>query len=154
MIKQLTLQNFTVFKNADLHFSSGLNVIVGENGTGKTHLLKLTYLFSQARYRCDLIKNKSSNLEAKVHQDYFSERLQELFKCDSIGSLVSADSDGQSKISASITINIQTPQEPESRSQHRAIIDLANIKQKLKQLLRAVDAHPKITSIENMQSLN
>jgi AAA15 family ATPase/GTPase len=116
MIKQLTLQNFTVFKNADLHFSSGLNVIVGENGTGKTHLLKLTYLFSQARYRCDLIKNKSSNLEAKVHQDYFSERLQELFKCDSIGSLVSADSDGQSKISASITINIKTPHEPESPS--------------------------------------
>jgi hypothetical protein len=37
---------------------------------------------------------------------------------------------------------------------HKAIVDLADIKQKLKQLLRAIDAHPKITSMGNMQSLN
>lgn len=45
MLKQLTLHNFTVFKEAHLTFSPGLNVIIGENGTGKTHLLKLAYLF-------------------------------------------------------------------------------------------------------------
>ena len=43
MLKSLKLANFTVFEEADLRFSQGLNVFVGENGTGKTHLLKLPY---------------------------------------------------------------------------------------------------------------
>ena len=43
MLKSLELRNFTVFPEADLRFARGLNVIVGENGTGKTHLLKLPY---------------------------------------------------------------------------------------------------------------
>lgn len=50
--------------------------------------------------------------------------------------------------SVKVVLHIEQPRK------HRAIVDLADIKQKLKQLLRAVDAHPKITSIENMQSLN
>lgn len=43
MLTQLKIQNFTVFPEADLQFGRQLNVIVGENGTGKTHLLKLAY---------------------------------------------------------------------------------------------------------------
>jgi AAA15 family ATPase/GTPase len=105
MIKQLTLQNFTIFKDADLHFSTGLNVIIGENGTGKTHLLKLGYLFSHAHH--GLVKNKSVISDAKV-EHYFSERLQNLFKPDKIGSLTSVDSDGKSNVSALVTGSIPT----------------------------------------------
>lgn len=43
MLKELNITNFTVFAKASFQFSSGLNVIVGENGTGKSHLLKLIY---------------------------------------------------------------------------------------------------------------
>ncbi len=43
MITGLTLKNFTVFANADLEFADGLNVIAGENGTGKSHILKVAY---------------------------------------------------------------------------------------------------------------
>ena len=43
MLKSLRIRHFTVFKEADLKFAKGLNVIVGANGTGKTHLLKLPY---------------------------------------------------------------------------------------------------------------
>lgn len=43
MLKSLTVNNFTVFPTAELGFSRHLNVIVGENGSGKTHLLKLLY---------------------------------------------------------------------------------------------------------------
>ena len=43
MLNSLAVKNFTVFKQADLQFGQGLNVIVGENSTGKTHLLKLLY---------------------------------------------------------------------------------------------------------------
>ena len=43
MLRSLTVDNFTAFAEADLRFSRGLNVIIGENGVGKTHLLKLPY---------------------------------------------------------------------------------------------------------------
>lgn len=43
MLQSLRIRDFTVFKGTDLTFAPGLNVIVGANGTGKTHLLKLPY---------------------------------------------------------------------------------------------------------------
>lgn len=43
MLKKITIKNLTAFPEADLNFSSGLNVIIGENGSGKSHLLKLAY---------------------------------------------------------------------------------------------------------------
>lgn len=43
-IKNVKLSNFTVFKNVDINFASGINVFIGENGTGKTHLMKLLYI--------------------------------------------------------------------------------------------------------------
>lgn len=43
MLRSLELANFTVFEHADLRFSRHLNVLIGDNGTGKTHLLKLPY---------------------------------------------------------------------------------------------------------------
>ena len=41
VLKTLEVKNFTAFPEAQLDFAEGLNVIIGENGTGKTHLLKL-----------------------------------------------------------------------------------------------------------------
>lgn len=41
-IKSLAVENFTTFSKATLNFAD-LNVITGENGVGKTHLLKLLY---------------------------------------------------------------------------------------------------------------
>ena len=46
MINSLTARNFTVLPENTLNFSAGINVIFGENGTGKTHLLKLLYALS------------------------------------------------------------------------------------------------------------
>lgn len=48
MLKTLTLLNFSVFDqpNTSISWSPGLNVIIGENGTGKSQLMKLTYSLS------------------------------------------------------------------------------------------------------------
>ena len=43
MIKAINLNQFSVFEQAQLEFSPGLNVLIGANATGKTHLLKLAY---------------------------------------------------------------------------------------------------------------
>lgn len=43
MIERLELRNFTAFTGLTLDLSPKINVIIGENGTGKTHLLKAAY---------------------------------------------------------------------------------------------------------------
>lgn len=48
MIERLDLKNFTVFKDLSINFSSRINVIIGENGTGKSHLLKAAYALCSA----------------------------------------------------------------------------------------------------------
>jgi predicted ATP-dependent endonuclease of OLD family len=45
---KLDLKNFTVFEKLNLELSRGINVLIGENGTGKTHLLKILYAACQA----------------------------------------------------------------------------------------------------------
>jgi len=42
-IAHIRLENFTAFEELDQAFSPGVNVIIGANGTGKTHLLKVLY---------------------------------------------------------------------------------------------------------------
>ena len=43
MLKTLDIKKLTVFSEAHIKLSPHLNVIIGENGTGKTHLLKMVY---------------------------------------------------------------------------------------------------------------
>ncbi|MGL5354762.1 MAG: AAA family ATPase, partial [Clostridium sp.] len=42
-IKKINIDNFTVFKTIKMNFSKGINIFIGENGTGKTHLMKMLY---------------------------------------------------------------------------------------------------------------
>jgi energy-coupling factor transporter ATP-binding protein EcfA2 len=67
MIERLTLKNFTVFTDLTLEMSPRINVIIGENGTGKTHLLKAAYGLCGG---APLFKNKpeisSEELEAAL----------------------------------------------------------------------------------------
>jgi predicted ATPase len=62
MLKRLHLQNFTVFADADFEFGPGLNVLVGTNGTGKSHVLKVGYAIAQAVASAQ--QTKRSNPEA------------------------------------------------------------------------------------------
>lgn len=84
MLRQLVIKNFTAFNQASLKFCKGLNVIVGENGTGKTHLLKLGYLHTTI---CDTQTKKQSLSSKEAVERYISERLQNIFKPDKIGNL-------------------------------------------------------------------
>lgn len=47
-LTKLHLENFTVFEKIYLNFSNGINVFIGENGIGKTHILKILYSACQA----------------------------------------------------------------------------------------------------------
>ena len=47
-LKKIQLNHFTVFEQVDIEFSRGINVFIGDNGTGKTHVMKLIYSAFQA----------------------------------------------------------------------------------------------------------
>lgn len=50
-VKRILLENVTVFESLDLKLSPGLNVFIGENGMGKTHIMKLIYSACKAARR-------------------------------------------------------------------------------------------------------
>lgn len=53
-LTRVKLERFTAFEDFDLKLSSGVNVLVGANGTGKTHLMKVCYA------ACDIAKSGAS----------------------------------------------------------------------------------------------
>lgn len=63
MIEHLELRNFTAFTGLALDLSPKINVIIGENGTGKTHLLKAAYGLCAG---APLFKNKPDTSEDEL----------------------------------------------------------------------------------------
>ena len=74
-IKKLTLNNFMAFENAEINWSDNINIICGENSTGKTTLLKVMY---------SLIKPLSSggkeNLTKEMEEQAFVKKIQGVFR--------------------------------------------------------------------------
>ncbi|ATW44693.1 AAA family ATPase [Glaesserella parasuis] len=81
MLKKLVLKNFTVFNEVDLNFSPHLNVIIGENGMGKSHILKLAYSL--------IACNASAFSVSKTQmQKNYADKLINVFRPESLGRLV------------------------------------------------------------------
>ena len=68
MITSLTVNNFTAIAKAKIELSSGLNVLLGKNSTGKSHLLKLMYALCAAKSTPAILKedNLSDLLTSKL----------------------------------------------------------------------------------------
>jgi hypothetical protein len=99
MLKQLTISNFTAFGKATFDFSPGLNVIVGANGTGKTHVLKLGYLFARAWPE---LKRTGRELGDKRAEAYFEDRLMGVFRPERLAHLLRNGSTGKAELAAEI----------------------------------------------------
>ncbi|ONI39515.1 hypothetical protein AN639_01595 [Candidatus Epulonipiscium fishelsonii] len=65
-IEKVSIKNFTVFQDIDINFSSGINLIIGENGTGKTHILKLMYAKFNQTKMADVNKLNFKNLDNRT----------------------------------------------------------------------------------------
>ena len=86
MLEYLNIKNLTVFPEANLHFSKQLNIIVGENGTGKTHLLKMAYATLATSWEEG--RKPTSTLPTKaLLQTRVAEKLINVFRPESLGRL-------------------------------------------------------------------
>ena len=86
MLKQMEIKNLTVFADADLRFSPSLNVIVGENGAGKTHLLKLAYSILAVSAEEGRKPHTTAPTKSAL-QSRIAEKLVNVFRPESLGRL-------------------------------------------------------------------
>lgn len=87
-LTRLEAENFTVFEKIAIPFCKGLNVLIGENGVGKTHIMKVAYAACQA----------------SKHDVSFSQKVVMLFRPDqsSIGRLVNRNKNGKNTANLSV----------------------------------------------------
>lgn len=87
-LTKIEAENFTVFQDIMIPFSKGINILVGENGVGKTHIMKLAYAACQA----------------SKHDVSFPQKTTRLFRPDqsSIGRLVNRNKNGNNTARISV----------------------------------------------------
>ncbi len=81
MLKSVRIKNFGALPNDQYQFSSGLNVVVGENGLGKTQLLKLLYAVLKVHV-------DSKEYTKTALQKSYADKLVGVFRPDALGRLV------------------------------------------------------------------
>ena len=86
MLKSLEIRNLTVFVQANLQFSPHLNVIAGENGSGKSHLLKVAYAVLAASAEAGRRPTASSPTKTLL-QTRLAEKLVTVLRPESLGRL-------------------------------------------------------------------
>lgn len=91
-LTKIEIENFTVFEDITIPFSKGLNILVGENGMGKTHVMKLAYAACQSH----------------KHDVSFSQKTTMLFRPDQsgIGRLVNRNKNGENTAKVLVESNI------------------------------------------------
>ena len=99
MIHSLTLKKFTAFSDLNIQFSPKLNILIGENGTGKSLLLKAAYTLCSA-------SREIQNLPSVNNEDIEREITAALFKIflpldGNIGNLHKSNAVEKTELSAS-----------------------------------------------------
>ena len=57
MIESIHIENFTCFEDLKIDFVDGVNIFIGDNGTGKTHILKWLYSVIVSKTKLNNSKN-------------------------------------------------------------------------------------------------
>lgn len=99
-IKTLQLENFMLFREAEINWSKNINIICGENSTGKTTLLKVMYSILKP------VSSKGmSDWTKEQEEKMFVDKLQGVFRPDAmkIGRLVSRKQ-GSNRTDFSVTL--------------------------------------------------
>ena len=81
MLNKATIKNFGPLPNGEYQFAPGLNVVVGENGLGKSQLLKLLYTVLK-------VNADAKDFTKAALQKAYADKLVGVFRPDALGRLV------------------------------------------------------------------
>jgi predicted ATPase len=87
-LKRLELDRFTTFAKASFDFAPGVNVLIGENGTGKSHVLKLIYSVQESIRRHVTGEGLGVSVPTAGLEELLREMLVSVFQPDDLGRLV------------------------------------------------------------------
>ena len=87
MIKQLKLQNYILIDELCTNFDSGLNIITGETGAGKSILLNAIDLVFSSRVSKEVIKTGKDKAVIEIIIDNTKQDLSEIFEQNGIDNL-------------------------------------------------------------------
>ncbi len=107
-IKSIKLENFTVFEGVAINFTEGINVLIGENATGKTHLLKV--LYSACRSNRSDVDFGQKIVRTLMPDEYRIARLvnRKLGNHQALIKVTAMNSDGRKEQQLSITFDRKT----------------------------------------------
>src|SRR4051812_17857213 len=84
MLSRLTIQNFIIIPRLDLEFKSGLNIITGETGAGKSLLIKSLNFLLGGKTSVELLREP--DLSCSVSGEFFFPRSHAIVSlCDKYG---------------------------------------------------------------------
>ena len=89
MLKQLSAKKFTVFNELNVTFAKGINVVVGTNGAGKSHLLKLAYTAARWSQEMALREKNETRPDKATLQKELGRKLTNVFRIEDVGRLSS-----------------------------------------------------------------
>jgi len=98
-ISSLAVYDFMSLKNGSIKFSEGINLFIGENGSGKSQLLKLLYSVVESNNSI-VLENEESDYEKKR---IIAKSLVDIFKTKQLGNLVNKD-----KKESKVTVDLNT----------------------------------------------
>ena len=110
-LTRIKLERFTAFETLDVRFSPGVNLFIGANGTGKTHVLKAAYA------ACDVSKRPDDTLASKLVRTFrpYEERLGRLAHRTTGSTKATVDVDrGNEKLRISFTNHTKGPEQAKS----------------------------------------
>lgn len=82
MLIRATLRHLTTVPSGELHFSPGINLIIGENGLGKSHILKTLYALLKVQ------SGKAGDLSKSTLEKTYAEKLISVMRPEYLGRLV------------------------------------------------------------------
>lgn len=97
MLKTVKFQNLTTVPNDEWKFAAGLNVIVGENGLGKSHILKVIYALLKVQ------SSKAGDLSKVTLEKAYADKLISIMRAESLGRLVKRKQ-GRERCEISLTL--------------------------------------------------
>lgn len=99
-VRQLSIKRFTAFEKASFEFSPGVNVFIGTNSTGKTHVMKLIYSLLKV---CEWAHLGNDVTSREVIEQELAKKLQGVFQPERIGRLVRRKRRGNNSSSINLT---------------------------------------------------
>ena len=86
-ISSLSAYDFMSLKNGSIKFTKGINLLIGENGSGKSQILKLLYASIESNNEIVLESEESEYEKRRI----IAKNLSDIFKTTQLGNLVNKD---------------------------------------------------------------